>query len=328
MAKRITQEEFLNKVTSICGDNIDFSKSVYINDATKVMCICKKCDNIWWVTPNNLKHGKGCPSCKHKSKKYTLDEWFKMAEKAHNGKYDLSLINEYHSREQKMKIICHEKHLDGKEHGVFEISSSSFLHGRGCPYCAINVIKEKQKKPFDQMVKDARKIHGDKYEYNEDTYVNAQTPMKIFCKVHGEFWQTPHKHINGKHGCPKCKESKLEGEISKLLSKNNVKYVEKKHFEWLGLQHLDFYLPEYNVAIECQGEQHYEGKSFSSDKTKKTLTENLKIQQERDSRKKKLCKRNNVKLLYFTHYKNISEDEVTFKNKEKLLNKIFTYEKL
>ena len=31
----------------------------------------------------------------------------------------------------------------------------------------------------------------------------------------------------------------------------------KKRFDWLGRQSLDFYLPKYNLAIECQGSQHY-----------------------------------------------------------------------
>lgn len=322
MAKKITQKKFLSDVTAIHGDNIDFSESVYINDATKVMCKCKKCGNIWWVTPNNLKHGRGCPNCKHKSRKYTLDEWFKMAKKAHNDRYDLSLINEYHSREQKMKIICHEKHLNGEEHGIFEISSNSFLHGRGCPHCATKVIKEKQKKPLINFILDSNKIHDNKYDYSKVNYINAHTKVCIICPIHGEFWQTPHKHINGKHGCPMCNESKLEREIRNLLSSLNIEYNSGYHTEWLGLQHLDFYLPKYNVAIECQGRQHYKPANFGFSKDEKVLNENFKLQQQRDQRKKQLCEEYGVKLLYFTHYRGIKEDETTFKDKHKLIEKI------
>ena len=313
MAKKLTQEEFLNGVVAIHGDDIDFSKSIYINDATNVMCKCNKCGCIWWATPNNLKHGKGCPNCSHKSKKYTLDEWFKMAKKIHNDRYDLSLVKEYHSRLQKMEIIC-------KEHGIFKIPSSSFLSGRGCPYCAINVIKEKQRKSLASFISDARQVHGDRYDYSKVKYINSHTRVCIMCPIHGEFWQTPAKHIYRGQGCSICNQSHLEKEVLNMLLNNGIESKQCKKFEWLGLQHLDFYLPKYNLAIECQGEQHYKSvEQFGGD------CEFLKLQ-ERDKRKKKLCEENGVKLLYFTHYKNVDENEVTFKDINKLLNEIFKYE--
>ena len=41
---------------------------------------------------------------------------------------------------------------------------------------------------------------------------------------------------------------------------------------------LDFYLPEYNIAIECQGEQHFVPVPFgkmSEDKAKKQFEKNI-----------------------------------------------------
>lgn len=38
----------------------------------------------------------------------------------------------------------------------------------------------------------------------------------------------------------------------------NIKYERYKKFSWLKKQNLDFYLPDYNIAIECQGIQHFE----------------------------------------------------------------------
>ena len=48
-----------------------------------------------------------------------------------------------------------------------------------------------------------------------------------------------------------------------FLLTENIVFEHRKHFEWLGQQHLDFYLPEFNIAIECQGEQHYEPVDFA-----------------------------------------------------------------
>lgn len=460
MAKKLTQEEFLADITKRLGETIDFSKSIYVNDNTPIECKCKKCGKTWFPTPNNLKQGRGCPQCNHKSSRYTLDEWQELVKKRHGDKYDLSLVTEYKSRNQILDIICHEKFKDGSEHGVFQITSASFLNGHGCPHCAKNVRKEKETKPFEQMVEDAKNVHGDKYIYDKETYVNAHVKMKITCPIHGEFWQTPHAHINKKRGCPKCNggvkltqeeylekikdiykntfdlsqikytnangivtpicpkhglfeikarnfakghgcpmcakeknknsltytqekviemakqvhgdrynydnskyvnmltpmaitcpihgefwqmpnkhihmkqgcpkcnESKLEKEIGEYLSENNIESEQGKRFKWLGLQHLDFYLPQYNIAIECQGEQHYKPTRFGSNNDEKFLEKIFISQQQRDQRKKQLCEENGVKLLYYTTYKNVKEDEITFKNKEKILDFIYKHEKV
>jgi Zn finger protein HypA/HybF involved in hydrogenase expression len=314
MTKKLTQEDFLKQMYHVHGEKIDFSEAVYINDCTKVKCICNKCGNVWEATPNNLKgtknrKPKGCPKCAHRSTKYTLEEFIALAMEKWGDKYDLSLIKEYKGRTQKIPIIC-------KKHGYFEIIAGNFLSGHGCKLCGIENNPNGIPKSFVQMVKDAKRIHGNKYSYNESTYKNARTKMSIVCPEHGEFWQTPHKHINGKHGCPKCNESKLEVEIENGLKYNKIKHIICYSPEWLGLQHLDFYLPDYNIAIECQGNQHYESRDFFGGETEfnKVL--------ERDTRKARLCKENGVKLLYFTHYSKIKEEDNIYKNKDKLLEEI------
>ena len=40
--------------------------------------------------------------------------------------------------------------------------------------------------------------------------------------------------------------------------------------------------------------------------------------------KHQLCKENGVKLLYFTHYDDITEEGNIYKDKDKLLNEIFS----
>lgn len=56
----------------------------------------------------------------------------------------------------------------------------------------------------EEFVEKAIKIHGNKYDYSKVEYVNNKTKVCIICPEHGEFWQAPDKHINRKHGCPKC----------------------------------------------------------------------------------------------------------------------------
>lgn len=75
---------------------------------------------------------------------------------------------------------------------------------------------------------------------------------------------------------------------------------------WLGRQSLDFYLPDYNIAIECQGRQHFkEIGYFGGDNGFK---EGVK----RDITKNQLCSDNGIKLIYVTNCINLLDD--IFKN--------------
>lgn len=53
------------------------------------------------------------------------------------------------------------------------------------------------------FVERAKAIHGDKLDYTNTVYTNAQTKVSIRCPEHGEFFQIPRFHL--KHtGCPVC----------------------------------------------------------------------------------------------------------------------------
>ena len=59
---------------------------------------------------------------------------------------------------------------------------------------------------------------------------------------------------------------------------------------------LDFYLPELNIGIECQGIQHFENGHFNDSSLEKI--------KERDAYKLKSCKENGIDIIYFSNIKN------------------------
>ena len=121
---------------------------------------------------------------------------------------------------------------------------------------------------------------------------------------------------------PRCfNESQMEKNTAKFLEENNIEYIRqarKTDLVWLGRQSLDFYLPKYNIAIECQGIQHFESVAFFGGK--KGYSYRLK----RDLSKYNKCLSNNVKLIYYvpeslveevinnTKYNNIYNSENVF----------------
>ena len=71
-----------------------------------------------------------------------------------------------------------------------------------------------------ECLKRFKEIHGDKYDYSKVVFKNVDEKVCIICKEHGEFWQTPYKHINRKQGCPHCGHIKTSK--SKVLSNEKI----------------------------------------------------------------------------------------------------------
>ena len=61
-------------------------------------------------------------------------------------------------------------------------------------------------KKLDNFIDKAIEKYGDKFDYSKVQYVNVDTKVVITCPEHGEFEQTPYKHLKGKHGCKRCGE--------------------------------------------------------------------------------------------------------------------------
>lgn len=146
----------------------------------------------------------------------------------------------------------------------------------------------------EDFIGQAKKTHGNKYDYSKTEYIGANKKVKIRCKKHGEFKQTARQHTDRSYGCPSCKESKGEKIISEFLKENKIEFIRQKTFKnckYKSLLFFDFYLPLSNICIEYDGRQHYESIDFFGGE--KGLKENVK----RDKIKNKYCKNNNIKLI-------------------------------
>lgn len=106
-------------------------------------------------------------------------------------------------------------------------------------------------------------------------------------------------------GCPKCyrKKSKGEQRIEKWLINHKINYISQYPLSLktdMKRYKFDFYLPDFNIAIEYNGEQHYI--------KKKDFFDGLEITQNRDRKKKEYCLENNIELLIipYTEYDNIA----------------------
>ena len=280
-------EIFINKAIQVHGNKYDYSKVNYIDCNTKVCIICPEHGEFWQSPRCHLK-GRGCSLCS-KNKKLTTEEFIKRAKEIYGDKYDYSKV-EYVNNHTKVCIIC-------PDHGEFWQKPQSHLNGHGCVKCFAKGCADRFALTTEEFIKRAKEIHNDKYDYSKVNYVNSYTKVCIICPEHGEFWQEPHEHLRG-GGCPICKDSKLEKEIRKFLIKNKIEFEEQKTFDWLKYKSnlfLDFYLPKYNAAIECQGRQHFDNSDdyFGGEKNTSEILS-------RDNIKLEKCSEHGIKIYYYS----------------------------
>jgi len=287
MKVKIDNKVFIERAKEFHGDKYDYSLINYIGYHKKLKIFCKD-HGVFEQTPAKHLIGCGCPKCS-KNVKFSNEDFIFKSNLLHKNKYDYSLVD-YKNAHTKVKIIC-------KDHGIFEQQPRAHLAGNGCSSCVGN--KKLNKIIFQ---KKSNKTHDNRYDYSLVEYENNNTKVKIICEDHGIFEQLPFNHMKG-CGCPKCDNySAGEKKIEKLLNKNNIIFEPQKEFEGcinVRSLHFDFFLPEKNLCIEFDGDQHFNRYRFEDN------DDGLNIRKKRDQIKNIYCDKNNMKLIRIKFDENI-----------------------
>lgn len=314
MAQRLTTEDFIEKARKIHGNKYDYSKVDYVNARSKVCIICPEHGEFWQLSKSHLE-GKGCKECgrntEERGKKINLTsvERIIKAKELYNNFYTYK--NTDFSRVGFKTIVTCPIHGDWETTYHMHVSRKC-----GCRKCYLESLKHNK----ETFINEYKKRYGNlDYDLTKIEYININTPVTLICPIHGEFTKTAHTLLYCDPYCPQCTfvNSKLEEEIKELLEEYGVDYAPQHKFEWLGShQSVDFFIPSKNIAIECQGKQHFGEGGWSKDF-------DFNKQYELDKRKYNLCKENRVKLLYFSNIQPKFEyfDKV-FTDKDKLLESI------
>lgn len=277
------KENIISEVKKLYGDAYETDMIENNGTSDYVTLKCKKHGIVFRKRLSRLLKGSGCPLCSGKARK-TFEQFVEDARKVHGDEYEYNDSN-YVNSHTKIGITC-------PEHGEFMQTPTNHLNGNGCPKCKTEKGRQMFSSTREKFIEKADEIHHGRYDYSKVEYINRNTPVIITCEKHGDFLQTPANHLQGK-GCPKCNQSKLEKYVEERLISLNIEYIPHAHFGWLGRQEIDFYIPKYHIGIECQGRQHFEVVEAFGGK------EQFKKQVELDKRKKELCDKNGILLLYY-----------------------------
>lgn len=346
----LSTEEYVMKARAVWGDTYDYSVTDYQSYKTKINIKCKKHDYVFSMLPQTHLNGHGCPLCEDEERSrlrfniekalddrkrfrerqvekrsiakrllstkragiaYGVDEFLRIAKIIHGDDFDYRYVREdYVNQNTPVRIIC-------KKHNyIFKQTPFKHVRGQGCPKCIGRL------RTTESFIQEAKSIYGDYYDYDETVFSNTTKHVIVKCKYHGKFRVSPIEHLRG-CGCPKCFTSILELSLYHYLTNNlDAEVIQQQEFSWLKTSRrmpLDLFLPKYNIAIECQGEQHFAPKKgFGGEKA-------FEVQSYKDRLKFKLCKEHGIKVLYFsrttyqlpnTYYSKI------YTKKEKLLEDI------
>lgn len=300
-------KKFIEKAKIKHGDKYSYHHVNYIDAHTKVSITCP-IHGDFLQSPNHHLRGVGCPKC-NGGVHMEFEEFNERAKKIHGDKYDYSKIDLINRKNGKVCIIC-------PEHGEFWQTPTKHLDGHGCPNCC-----HSKKYTTETFIEACNKKFGENFiDYSKVNYINRNTDILLKCKKCGkEFLMNPHNHLKRGDGCPVCRLSKLEKEVYNKLLKEGIKFDLHKWFSWLnnGKSHksLDFYLPDYSAAIECQGIQHFKPIDFFGGKKM------YEIQSKNDIEKYELCKENGIDVKYFSNFDEKCNYKV-FSNLDELISVI------
>jgi len=250
MTLAYTTTEFIQKAKAVHNHKFNYNLVDYVSSKNKVCIICPTHGEFLQAPVDHL-GGRGCKLCANAllstTNGITTDEFVKRASAVHDNFYDYSLV-EYKNSKIKINIIC-------REHGNFLQGPAAHISGAGCPACKNKKLRQLKRMTTEEFVSLADKTHNSKYDYAGTNYVNNSVKVKIMCKVHGAFMQSPSNHIYLTQGCPRCacNISNLEIKWLDMLGigeeyRNKTIYIDSKRVK------PDAYNPITNTIYEFWGD--------------------------------------------------------------------------
>lgn len=202
---------FISKAKLKHENKYSYEKVNYSNNRTKVIITCA-IHGDFLQTPDSHLNGKGCSKCGkiNTSKKLLMNqnEFIEKATLKHDRKYRYDKVI-YKNSKLPVIVTCNE-------HGDFERSPNMHLQSYGCPACGGT-----KKLNSNSFIVKASGVLKHKYDYSKVHYVNNSTKVTITCIEHGDFSQTPMKHLQGQ-GCRLCAGNSNHSLNSFIVKANKI----------------------------------------------------------------------------------------------------------
>lgn len=268
---------------------------------------CTECSHDWTVLGSNVTKSnanwKGCPVCYQNSEERKRERLKGFNENNKKVK-EITKKKFLNWLEEKKYILLEEldnyttnTHVKLKCSVCNEEWSTNIGHclrdSGNCKACSGYKINEYYLKKY---IADNRKdIELVKY--------NSKGKSIFKCLECNREFKQYHNQITRGGKCIHCAISKGELAVKSILEDLNINYIMQHSFKEnkeVKRLRFDFYIPNMDICIEYQGEQHYRPVKYFGGEKK------FKEQVKKDNIKRKFCKENNIKLIEIPyHEKNI-----------------------
>lgn len=191
---------FKEKANLIHKNQYEYDCSEYTTASNNIEIRCR-IHGIFVMTANKHLSGRGCQICKKEEfyNSESFESYKSRAIKIHSNKY--KYIRKYRLDNRTwIEYFC-------EEHGIVRQNAFVHLTGRSCRKCSNKKLGIYAVLTNEDFIEKANMKHGFKYDYSLAQYSRSVRKVKIICKKHGEFLQTPNQHLNGK-GCKSCSNEK------------------------------------------------------------------------------------------------------------------------
>lgn len=240
---------------------------------------------------NNMKRvAVGCQHCIGRN-----DDEQEVLQEIYRANPHLVLLEPYRGRTKRVKMLCTLHNVISNKTPYEAIS------GKGCVQCGVEKLSQQAKLPELTY----KKRLSDLYPHVKlvDGYNGITQTATFHCDICGSNFIDYADYVT-RRGCPTCDSTSAEKEIGQILTNHNIYY--RPHFSYVDCRDqralpFDFYLPEYNILIEYDGEQHYRPVNFGGI-TDERAFENFKITQHHDFIKTTYCESNNIPLLRIPYW--------------------------
>ena len=221
-----------------------------------IKCKCKIDGTVWDSTPYRLLAGQGCPICGRilsatNRRKTTKSFNNEVAMKNPT----VEPIGEYPGIFNKMQFRCKMCSY------IWETTPDRIINAKcKCPICTHKRAVKNMTKTNEQFLKELAIVNPDLEPL--EPYKTDHEKIQVRCKRHDFTWYAaPNKILHKRTGCPKCIAYNNEKEIISILERWGYKVESQKRFDDCRDKNtlpFDLYIPEVNVLIEYDGEQHYQ----------------------------------------------------------------------
>ena len=280
----MNKEDFYHNLKQRFPDN-DFIILDFNGASKPIKYKCLKCGRVINKSKaNHLYENKSlCQHC-YSTKNSKIRNWIKDFFKNNEN---FKLIEWDNNTASKMKIFCNNCNntFYKSPSNIYEKNNNTI-----CPICGDNGA------PITKEIFIERMKNNNLTEYEIINYKSLRQPIVVKHKCGYSFSMKAKDFLISK-GCPKCFKTKSKGEIKieHFLIENNIIFKEQYRLKDNPKLSYDFFLPDYNILIEYQGEQHYFPiEWFGGEKA-------FEKQQFNDKEKENIAKNNNLLLIKISY---------------------------